>query len=116
MEILSDDIQADLAAAHARTRRKAARLRVEADGVSHLILRMDTSGFVIAADHDPMLRGLVDIFDGSRHRYQCLIVASRLNDGEVAYDFKRLTAATDTPAPDFVQDLVKVLAQITSQG
>ena len=105
MEILSDDIQADLAAAHARTRRKAARLRVEADGVSHLILRMDTSGFVIAADHDPMLRGLVDIFDGARHRYQCLIIASRLNDGEVACDFKRLTAATNAPEPELCGNL-----------
>ena len=116
MEILSADIQADLAAAHTRARRKAARLRVEADGVSHPILRMDTQGFVIAADHDPMLRGLVDIFDGARHRYQCLIIASRLNDGEVACDFKRLTAATNAPAPDFVQDPGKGLAQITSQG
>ncbi len=49
----------------------------------------------------PKLRGLVDIYDGARHLYQCLIVASEAQDGEMIYEFKRHTAAVDRAPLDF---------------
>ena len=52
----------------------------------------------------PRLRGLVDVYDGSRHICQCLIVASTVENGELICDFKRSTLAEDRPALDFWRD------------
>ena len=40
----------------------------------------------------PSLRGLVDVYDGARHIFQCLIVASTVENGEIVCEFKRSTA------------------------
>jgi hypothetical protein len=50
------------------------------------------------------LRGLVDVHDGPRHVFQCLIVASAIEDGELLCDFKRATAVADRAALDFERD------------
>ena len=39
--------------------------------------------------------------DGSKHLYQCLIVASQEEDGEMLYEFKRATVAEDQAPLDF---------------
>ena len=50
-----------------------------------------------------MIRGLVDLYDGGKHLKQCLIVASKEENGIVHFDYKRGTA-TQTSAPkDFYQ-------------
>jgi hypothetical protein len=60
----------------------------------------------------PQLRGLVDLYDGSRHLYQCLIVASEEEGDEMRYEFKRNTPAVDSAPLDFERDANKPVALI----
>ena len=62
------------------------------------------AGFTVEADAVPDLRGLVDLFDGGRHLYQCLIIASEPEAGERRYDFKRNTAASDSAPLDHYRE------------
>jgi hypothetical protein len=69
------------------------------------VLRFWDDGFALDADLSPgKLRGLVDIYDGSRHVFQCLIVATMIENGELVCDFKRATAVSDRAALDFWRD------------
>ena len=52
----------------------------------------------------PQLRGLVDVFDGANHIFQCLIIASVEEGGELVCEFKRSTAVLDRPALDYWRD------------
>ncbi|MGB8623353.1 MAG: hypothetical protein WCD16_11085 [Paracoccaceae bacterium] len=84
--------------------RKRNRLRVEVDGESYPVLRFWSKGFALDADTAPHLRGLVDVYDGAEHLYQALIVASEEEGGELIFEFKRNTAATDKPPLDHYRD------------
>ncbi|QFT57844.1 hypothetical protein FIU94_03315 [Sulfitobacter sp. THAF37] len=100
--VFSKEIQAGLDAARTASLKKASRLRIEVDGVVHPVLRMWKTGFAIAIEDAPKLRGLVDIFDGSKHLFQCLIVATEeAAPGEMHYEFKRATAVAERAALDF---------------
>ncbi len=99
--ILSKEVQAGLDAARLANLRKASRLRIDVDGVMRPVLRMWKTGFAMEAQTAPQLRGLVDLYDGAKHLFQCLIVASDEEDGEMQYEFKRATAVTDRPPLDF---------------
>lgn len=101
---LSKEIRDGLAAARAKALRKSNRLRVMVDGVTYPILRLEEHGFVVPLADTPRLRGLVDVYDGARHLWQCLIVASAEEGDEMLYEFKRQTAASDGPAADFERD------------
>lgn len=79
-------------------------MRVQVGDVVFPILRSWPDGFALEAEHAPHLRGLVDVYDGSRHIMQCLIVASSVEGGEVIYDFKRATPITDRAALDYLRD------------
>jgi hypothetical protein len=61
------------------------------------------NGFCIPADLDTDLRGLVDVYDGPKHLFQCLIVCAELSDDEVHYEYKRSTEVVDQPPVDFVR-------------
>lgn len=99
---IPDAVQAGLDAARRRDRKRATGLRIEgADGYCRL-LRMWEDGFSIALEDAPHLRGFVDIYEGSRHLFQCLIVASAAEGDEMHYEFKRMTAVTTQPPRDFV--------------
>lgn len=82
--------------------RASSRLRVHTDGEVFPVLRFWESGFALDSVNAPHLRGLVDLYDGSRHIYQCLIVASSEDAGEMVFDFKRSTAVLDKAPLDFV--------------
>ncbi len=69
------------------------------------VLRFWDTGFALDSENAPHLRGLIDIYDGSNHLYQCLVVASEEANGEMVYDFKRSTAVKDKAALDFVRDV-----------
>lgn len=99
----SKEVQAGLDAARRKDRRKAARLRIEVDGQSYPVLRMWKTGFALEAENAPHLRGLVDLFEGGRQLFQCLIVASAEEDGEMQYEFKRATPVAGAAALDFVR-------------
>ena len=99
---LSKELHADLTRAQKDKKLKKSRLRVEFNGALVPVLKLWDSGFSMDIEHAPQLRGLVDIFDGSLHLSQCLIIASTEENGEIHFEFKRSTDVTDTPALDFV--------------
>lgn len=100
---LPKEVQAGLDAARKKDLAKRSRLRVMADDRIFPVLRFWQTGFALDADDAPQLRGLVDLFDGTRHLYQCLIVTSAEENGERIFEFKRSTAAHDAAPLDFVR-------------
>ncbi|MGR3456027.1 hypothetical protein [Pseudooceanicola sp.] len=98
---LPKELQDGLQAARKLAMAKKSRLRVRAGDEVIPVLRFWDKGFAVDHDAAPRLRGLVDIYDGTRHLFQCLIVAADEEDGEMRYDFKRATAATDHAPLDF---------------
>jgi hypothetical protein len=103
-EMLSKEIQAGLDHARAQSLRKASRLRLDVEGRKYAVLRMWKTGFSVAAKDAPHLRGLVDLYDGANHLFQCLIVASAEEAGEMQYEFKRATPVATSAALDFERD------------
>ncbi|SDE26058.1 hypothetical protein [Ruegeria marina] len=98
---VSKEVSEGMAQARIAGLRKMSRLRVERDGMLYTVLRLWRDGFAVEAAATPPLRGLVDIYEGSNLLYQCLIVASGETDGEMVYEFKRHTLATDRAPLDF---------------
>ncbi len=95
------EVQAGLDQARRDAIRKASRLRVMTDGTPHPVMRMWKTGFAMEAETAPVLRGFVDLYDGAVHLFQCLVVASEEEAGEMRFEFKRLTAVSDRAALDF---------------
>ena len=87
--------------ARLRGLRKKSRLRVMAGEDLVPVLRLWKTGFSVDAETAPKLRGLVDVYEGARHVSQCLIVASEEEGGEMRYEFKRATPASETAPLDF---------------
>jgi hypothetical protein len=102
-ERFSREMLAELHAAQRAQQRRRSRLRIDLDGRHYPVLRLWKTGFAVAVEDAPQLRGLVDVYDGSVHLFQCLIVASSEDTGEMLYEFKRATAATDRAPLDFEQ-------------
>ncbi|MEL6601361.1 MAG: hypothetical protein AAGJ92_03070 [Pseudomonadota bacterium] len=100
---LSDDVLDELS----RTRRKSdapkGRLAVHAGDAVHRIISLREDGFTVA-EGTPLLRGHVELFDGPRRLADCLIMRSGTRDGDLSYDFKRITPVVTGPAADFVRD------------
>ncbi len=101
---VSKEVRAGMEAARIAGLKKASRLRVEQGDAYYPVLSLWRSGFSVEAESTPRLRGLVDLYDGANHLYQCLIVASEEEAGEMRYEFKRSTAATDRAPLDFYRD------------
>lgn len=87
--------------ARKQTLRKKSRMRVSSGENTFTILRFWDNGFSLDAEEAPNMRGLVDLYDGSRHLSQCLIVASEEEAGERVFEFKRSTAAHDNAPLDY---------------
>lgn len=100
---LSEEVRKGLEQARSRALRKSDRLCVHMDGEVYRISRTFDDGFALPAGKHIELRGLVDVFDGPKHLYQCLIVCSELVDDEVYYEFKRTTEASNKAPVDFVR-------------
>lgn len=103
-DFLPKDIVDGLDAARKRKLRKQSRLRVKVGDQTLQILRFWKDGFSVDAEDAQHLRGLVDVYEGSKHVSQCLIVASAEDSGERIYEFKRETRASDEAATDYVRD------------
>ena len=104
LEFLPKEVREGLEAARRRDRSRKSRLRVQLGEAVFPVLRLWGDGFALDAARAPRLRGLVDVYDGSRHLCQCLIVASTIENGELICDFKRSTRAEDRPPLDFWRD------------
>lgn len=98
---LPQNIQQDLIAAHRDRLAKKSRLRLNVDGDWIAVHKFWDEGFTVDAADAPHLRGLVDLYDGSRMIYQCLIIASTEENGQMTYEFKRHTPALDHAPLDF---------------
>lgn len=101
---LPDDVRESLAAARIQGLKKASRHSVQVGDQSFPVLSLWENGFSVDASDMPPLRGLVDLYEGSTHKAQCLIVASDEEDGLTRYEFKRATSATANAPLDFYRD------------
>jgi len=104
MTFLPKEVAEGLNAARKKSLLKSSRLRVHAGGDIVKVLRYWDTGFAVDLESAPKLRGLVDLYDGGKHLYQCLIVAAEEDGDEMAYEFKRNTMAADKAPLDFVRD------------
>ena len=111
-----DTVQKDLDAARLARLKSSSRMRIETPDGYFRILRLGHDGFTVAAEDAPHLRGLVDVYDGPTQLFQCLIVASREEAGEMHYEFKRATAVADRAALDFVAEALPPVALIDDAG
>ncbi|MCG7493837.1 hypothetical protein [Thalassobius sp. Cn5-15] len=102
------EVQAGLDAARKKDQSRKSKMLVEADGQTYRVLRFWDTGFALDAEAAPHLRGFVDLYDRGEHLYQCLILASAEEAGQMCYEFKRLTAITGKQPADFVLDAVEV--------
>jgi len=101
---LPEEVRLGLRAARTRNLRRRSRWRLHAGDEIYPILRLWKGGFALEAAVAPHVRGFVDIYDGSRHLYQCLVVCSALDGDERVYEFKRQTAVVRTAPLDFYRD------------
>lgn len=104
MEILPKDLVAGLRSADLADKRRQTRLRIHTGDDILPVLRRWRGGFSLDAEQITLLRGLVDLYEGSRHLSTCLIVASEIEAGELICTVKRETAVTDRAALDFARD------------
>lgn len=104
VDYLPRELQEGLAAARLSRARDRARLRVQLGDELYPILRFWDQGFALDARGVPSLRGLVDVFDGSRHVLQCLIIASEIEGDELICEYKWARKASDQAPADFVPE------------
>lgn len=104
LEFLSKEVCEGLEIARKSKERRKSKLRVQVGEAVFPVLRFWHDGFVLDGALAPRLRGLVDVYDGSRHVFQCLIVASIVEGDEITCEFKRLTPVTDKAPLDFWLD------------
>lgn len=100
---LPDAVKKGLEDARVAMLRRSGRLCVHADDRVFRVVELGDGGFSVLAEDAPHLRGLVDLYDGPSHLMQCLIVASREENGLMSYEFKRATQVADGPPVDFEQ-------------
>ncbi|MEZ5888601.1 MAG: hypothetical protein R3D56_17210 [Paracoccaceae bacterium] len=103
-DYLSREIRAEMEAARKQALKKRTRMTITAGEETYPVLRMLPDGFTLDAEEVDHLRGIVDLYDGARHRWQCLIIASEIVDGELICTMKWHTAASDRPALDYVRE------------
>jgi hypothetical protein len=104
LEFLPKEVRDGLEMARKRDQKRRSRLRVQVGEAVFPVLRFWDEGFALDASLTPNLRGLVDVYDGSRHIFQCLIIASSQENGELVCDFKRSTMVADRAPLDFWRD------------
>jgi len=110
---LSEEVRKGLEQARSRASKKSDRLCVHMDDEVYRISKTFENGFGLPAGKHVELRGLVDVYDGPKHLYQCLIVCSELVDDEVHYEYKRSTEASDQAPVDFVRSEDAPVALLT---
>lgn len=113
LEFLPKEVREGLDAARKREQKRRSRLRVQVGDAVFPIQRFWDDGFALDAALTPRLRGLVDVYDGARHIFQCLIVASTTEGDSLVCEFKRSTPVMDTAPLDFWRDENAPVAYLT---
>lgn len=103
-DYLSPEVEAALKAARKKAMLKSSRLRVQMGEAQYPVLRLWDKGFALDITGAPKLRGLVDIFDGTKHLLNGLVIASQEEGEAMHYEFKRASQAHDTPPLDYARD------------
>lgn len=103
-EFLPEAVRKGLEDARKASLRRSSRLCVHDGDAVYKVLRLWDGGFSLEAENAPQLRGHVEIYDGARHLYQCLVMTSRDENDERIFEFKWHTAVADRPALDFEVD------------
>lgn len=112
---LPKEVRQGLDLARSRAARKSKRrLRVQVGPEAYSIQDFAKGAFTLRAEGAPHLRGLVDIFEGSNHLYQALIVTAELDGPHMRYEFKRMTRAHDSVPLDYERALDAPVALIES--
>ena len=104
MDNLPQAVRDGLAEAARRATRKSRRLRVNDGSRTYPVLRVWKNGFAMMRDTADRLRGHVDLFDGERHIARCLIVASRIDEDEMVFEYKHATAPSERAPADYARD------------
>jgi hypothetical protein len=103
-DFLPEAVRAGLAEARKRDLRRRSRLCVHVGEEVYPILRYWGAGFSLDADQVMSLRGSVDIYDGPKHLYNSLIVATDVENGELICTMKRSTLTQDRPPLDYERE------------
>ena len=104
LEYLPDGVREALALTRKRDMQKGNKLCVHDGDTVYRIRRLWDNGFALDADTAARLRGRVEIYDGPRHLYQCLVIDSAVRGDERVFDFKWVNAIPDRPPADFVRE------------
>lgn len=112
-DFLPKDVVDGLRHAKMRDLKRRATRSVQIGDDVYAILEFTPSGFAVNAETTPHLRGLVDVYEGSRHQCQALIIASEQDGDLMRYEFKRNTAASDRAALDFEEVTPQVSGYLT---
>ena len=110
-----DAVQAGLDAARVKRMKQSSKLRIETPEGYFRVLRLWDTGFSVALEDAPHLRGFVDLYEGPTQLFQCLIVASDEDAGEMIYEFKRMTAVANGAARDFAVEQEAPVAYLTRE-
>ncbi|MEM7490275.1 MAG: hypothetical protein AAF390_14230 [Pseudomonadota bacterium] len=101
---LSAEVREGLDRARSIERRKTGgKMRVQVGEAWYPIRAFDETGFEVALDDTPHLRGLVEIHDGPRMVRSALIVAGMPDGDRMRYEFKRATVIRETAPLDYVR-------------
>ncbi|MEZ7812188.1 MAG: hypothetical protein ACI9O0_000174 [Paracoccaceae bacterium] len=113
LEYLPKELRDEMALGRRREVKKKSRLRVELGGESFTVLRLWGDGIALEPAQLTHLRGLADIYDGGRHIFQALIVASSVENDELICSFKRLNSVNEKAPVDFWRDENAPVAYLT---
>lgn len=98
---LPDAVREGLEQARKDALKRKDRLSVHDGEATYRIRRFWDGGFALDLQGSERLRGHVDIYDGPRHLYQCLVVSSIEEDNERVFEFKWSTPVASGPAADY---------------
>jgi hypothetical protein len=113
---MSAEVLSGLEAARKTAHRRRNRLHARVGDRILPIVTFDETGFTVGQESALHLRGLVDIYDGPKHVYQALIVASELDGDLMRYDFKRATLASDLAPLDYERAGARISGFLTQAG
>ncbi len=102
-DFLPVDVLKGLQAARRASIKRNNKLCVHDGDDVYRIRRFWEDGLSLDIEHGTKLRGRVEIYDGARHLYQCLITNSREDGEEAIFDLKWVHPVSATAPVDFVR-------------